>query len=560
VSPELATSSLAAVAHALDPEASPAGMRVLYECGEQLGHRFRDGLRDRMQRIAAAVEAVAVRVAFAGHFSCGKSTLLNSLIGRDLLPTDDNAETGVPCVIRGGRTDRVYAVTGGSTEDLAFGRSAIARVVSLDPTIAQRRDVDWVVVTLATGPVPADVLWIDLPGVNDSDEMTKRAKQVVGTADVVVWVISSRQPLATTEQEFLAEYIGAYGAQSVVFVLNAFLQEDTQQEWERFESRKAVSIARRTAEFMSDMDLVAPEQIVVSARASTANPAGFGGPQIRELLAGLHHPDHPRIRAVRLARAAGELRELESELAELATDQARERTNARLAAEETTRIAELNRLRFVQDIQESVTAALQRGAELVAEGIGTLVNSLAKPVRATDHYIAQLNTVISEALTTTAETVWSATTDRAVRHGQHEPDGAVAEALVAKLNSVVVNVDLSAATKAVNGGRVVGGGLVGLAGGPVGAAAGAALGQAAVGRLFQAKALATISAVLQATGTTAATELLNTQDDIIEMVIARCCLVTTATVDEIDPAGTVLADVRALVSNALATVNEEVTW
>src|SRR6267143_3200042 len=60
--------------------------------------------------IAAAVRHETAVIAFGGHFSSGKSTLLNSLLCRPIQPCDPLPETGAGCYLRAGDTDGAILV------------------------------------------------------------------------------------------------------------------------------------------------------------------------------------------------------------------------------------------------------------------------------------------------------------------------------------------------------------------------------------------------------------------------------------------------------------------
>lgn len=300
-----------ALARALDPT-GPVLRDEVSAVGHAAGALRHDRVRAWLQTISAALLRPGVTVVFGGHFSSGKSTVINALLGRDLLPVSDYPETGVACWIRGGQRDEVTAITDQGKLTLAVSQAAIAHEVSLvdgDGEYRRRpQKVRRVAVTMAGGTPPAGVTWIDSPGINDTDSMTERARDAAGNADLLVWVVNSRQALSLVEQRFLTEYAALRGNAGVLCVVNVFLPLDTAQHWQRYRDTRFGPVTERirqaTGDWAGEDQL---EVVFASARGAGAEPDGFGGPQLRELLSSVASVDHPRVAAARLQRAAIDL-------------------------------------------------------------------------------------------------------------------------------------------------------------------------------------------------------------------------------------------------------------
>ena len=92
---------------------------------------LRSFVRDELERIKADLDRPEAVVVFGGHYSSGKSTLINALLGRYLLPSSGFPETGVPCWLRAGEMDAAVVVTSEGSSPIAVDEGAIAREVSL---------------------------------------------------------------------------------------------------------------------------------------------------------------------------------------------------------------------------------------------------------------------------------------------------------------------------------------------------------------------------------------------------------------------------------------------
>jgi hypothetical protein len=294
----------------------PAGL--LDELAAHHGTEIRDNLRSQLNNIGDALGRPHVTLVFGGHFSSGKSTMLNTLTGRTLLPASDFPETGVACVIQHGETERIVADTSDGLIELPFTPDALAGRVSLVGQDGDYRQevgqVKRILITLVRSAVPAGDTWIDSPGINDTALMTARALEVARGADALIWVVNSRQPLSTTEEELLRSYTAEHGTEAVAFLVNVFLRADTPEEWNQYLATRSTYHQDRIAAVL-DAD-VPPAIALISARAAGADPASYGGPQARELLNALSNSGSAQVRAVRQRKAARELHRLADQFEE----------------------------------------------------------------------------------------------------------------------------------------------------------------------------------------------------------------------------------------------------
>ncbi|MGH3912046.1 MAG: dynamin family protein [Pseudonocardiaceae bacterium] len=416
---------LANIARRLDPEYSSWNLELLRDYEQSLGGSYRNQICTRLRQISAAVVDPEVKIVFGGHLSSGKSSLVNSIIGQRLLPTDDSSCTGVPCVIRAGRTDRVCAITGQDSTDPVLATGVIPREV---PPIgsdgaypSHLHEIDHVVITLAGTQLSPRALWIDSPGIADSDTRTARAATVAAGADVLVWVVDSRHPLVATEQDYLHDHVAAQGPTSVVFVVNAFLSDDTPESWTAFRNQVAGCCRRRITEFAGNVDIQNPEVVIVSARASTADPTRFGGPELRALLARLQRIEMPWPRATRLHRAATALRELSAEVEEVIT---RERA---VQTQDRQRRSHAQRQRFERQMPQEIAAVFDAYRAPVSRCTTNIVASMIDP-QVGDHDDEKLTAALLEVAEQLARSVIGAVDQCAARFGQA---GLGSEAVVA---------------------------------------------------------------------------------------------------------------------------------
>lgn len=177
---------------------------------------------DRLAAEAARFKETALWAVVAGDVKRGKSSLLNALLGRErLLPVDADVATSVHLVVRGGNDDSA-AVTlldeTGKPERRAVGIDELAAYASMQADEVLRSRVADVEVTLVNPLLSRGLVVVDTPGVGG---MTRGHKDMtmsaLARADVLVFTISTEEPVSRSELEFLAE--AAARIDQVVFVL-----------------------------------------------------------------------------------------------------------------------------------------------------------------------------------------------------------------------------------------------------------------------------------------------------------------------------------------------------
>jgi hypothetical protein len=380
----MAPPSLADIAKVLDPQGDAAPAKVTGQLPASLDSSWNGSVTGRLQTIAARVGAEDVTVTFGGHFNCGKTTLINALIGRPLLPTSDYPETGVPCRITFGAQDRAVALTRDGTLGLSVDTNAIARMVSLIGSDGDYRqhieDVQRLEITLAGGALPTGLALIDSPGINEIAKMTERATAVARDADILIWVLNSKQPVSESEQAFLRTQLEDRSSGSLVLVVNAFLPADTAKCWTWFLAERAPPLRCRLDSALGlwdGPDAERPAVLVVSARAATGDPSRFGAPAVRQLITGftLHSP---RVRATRLTRAETDLRALIAELDDRVADERTRLDQAQATRSNQRQAAGRRRQQFERTLARDIAAAFARHgaaaqdcANEVTAGIGS---------------------------------------------------------------------------------------------------------------------------------------------------------------------------------------------
>ena len=174
---------------------------------------------------AAAVEALQRKlvadellVVVVGEFKRGKSTLINALLGRALLPVAAVPLTAVVTVVRPGK--KLLAAVeflNGSRREVAV--ESVVDYVAEERNPGNAKKVARVVVETPSALLERGIVLVDTPGVGSVyRHNTEVAERYLPEADAVIMVLSADPPIGATEVEFLRS--ARRWAQRLFIVLN----------------------------------------------------------------------------------------------------------------------------------------------------------------------------------------------------------------------------------------------------------------------------------------------------------------------------------------------------
>ena len=209
-------------------------------------------------------------VVFAGEFNSGKSTLINALLGSELLETGVLPTTDAITVIMTDGGD-----SGGDAESCGIDEGTTSNVKR---EISSTRGADSNANTPASHythlhllsankfPILSDLCLIDTPGTNAilSLQHTNMTLRILHDADLIIFVTSADRPFSESEQNLLRTSIKSY-RKRVVLVINKMDVLERQKGEDHGETTKQ-RVLEYVVEHAGDLLGARPVVIPLSAR------------------------------------------------------------------------------------------------------------------------------------------------------------------------------------------------------------------------------------------------------------------------------------------------------
>ncbi len=170
-----------------------------------------------------------IYIPFLGVQGAGKSTLINSLIGRDLLPNEADETTCVPVEVRYSTCENVTLYfMDGKKQSIEPTKELLAEYVDNNYNPGNQKGVSHIVVGINANILESGLVVVDLPGVGsltrENEETTISYTQKMAS---VVFLISTVPQIRKKEAEFIKNVWR--GAVTALFVQNVWT-DNTEQE------------------------------------------------------------------------------------------------------------------------------------------------------------------------------------------------------------------------------------------------------------------------------------------------------------------------------------------
>lgn len=183
-------------------------------------------LDNTAKSIGDTIEKVAnehFEVAIVGEFKRGKSTLINALLGEEVLPADVLPATATLNRVTYSESPYVEVeYKNGESERVDIDKLA-DYVTKLSYESEKRAEtVKQATVYYDTAFCKNNVDIIDTPGLNDDEQMTNVTLSILPEIDAAVFVISANSPFSQFEKEFLEKKMLTSDMGRIIFAVNCF--------------------------------------------------------------------------------------------------------------------------------------------------------------------------------------------------------------------------------------------------------------------------------------------------------------------------------------------------
>ncbi|HTS72966.1 MAG TPA: dynamin family protein [Gaiellaceae bacterium] len=202
------------------------------------------------------LEQERVNLVVLGEFKRGKSTLVNALVGTEVVPTGVLPLTAAVTVIRAGKDSRLHVrFTNGGRQELSPSRIADFATEAGNPN--NRRGVELLTVEIPSPLLEKRVQLVDTPGIGSVYvHNTETALGFLGQVDAALFTLSADQPLSEAEAQLVRD--AAARVPRIFFALN---KVDHLSERERDQTTSF------TRQRLRDTLGVDPELYPISARS-----------------------------------------------------------------------------------------------------------------------------------------------------------------------------------------------------------------------------------------------------------------------------------------------------
>lgn len=173
-------------------------------------------IRETADRIVSQL----YRVAVIGEFKRGKSSLINAIIGADVLPTDILPMTAaITRLTYGEKRQILIQYKDGHTEERTVEELIDFATKADAPKEMKAETIREIEVRYPSVFCKNHIDILDTPGLNDNAAMTEVTLSILGEVDAAIMVVSAREPLSLTEQELILKLLKQKGIRHIVFVV-----------------------------------------------------------------------------------------------------------------------------------------------------------------------------------------------------------------------------------------------------------------------------------------------------------------------------------------------------
>ena len=176
--------------------------------------------RPTMETVLEQITSRCYRVAVIGEFKRGKSSLLNALLGTEILPTDILPTTGtVSRIVYGATQEMTICYKDGTKEQRDLSELQHYGTKLEEDAEGRLQKIREILVQYPSVFCKDGIELIDTPGLNDDEHMTETTLGVLKDIDAAIVVISAKMPLSMTERGLIVRLLSCHEIHDIIFVV-----------------------------------------------------------------------------------------------------------------------------------------------------------------------------------------------------------------------------------------------------------------------------------------------------------------------------------------------------
>lgn len=176
---------------------------------------------EELKKLSERMNNHVFSVGIMGEFKRGKSTLINGLLGQEILPADPRPCSATLNYVRWDSEKRAEIIfKDGTVRRVPFEELSkyVTKITAENAGTAD--NVDYAAVYCPCLFCQNGVQIVDTPGLNDDERMTEISEKVVPSLDAIIMIIHAGSPFGMSEASFIREKVMASDLGRIIFVVN----------------------------------------------------------------------------------------------------------------------------------------------------------------------------------------------------------------------------------------------------------------------------------------------------------------------------------------------------
>lgn len=194
---------------------------------------------DRINAAQKRLENEKMNVLVVGEFSRGKSTFINAIVGKQILPSSVNPTTATINILEGNKLNNMTIYYRGKDKE-TVGLPSEKLKNFLENYVTVKNDnaaeIEKVELNISGNLEAWNCILVDTPGVNDLDEAREEVTfKYLNEADACIVLLDSQQPLSESERRFIKDKVLTNDINRLLFVINRIDDIDENPGGKNFE-------------------------------------------------------------------------------------------------------------------------------------------------------------------------------------------------------------------------------------------------------------------------------------------------------------------------------------